>query len=231
MTQLDVRLFGGFAASIADEAVTQFRTDKMRALLAYLAMNGERPFRRELLATLLWPDWSDEDARRNLRQTLHRLRQMLDKLAPELGKDLFTTTRQTVQLNGTAVSLDVTHFQHHLQAIETHAHTSMQSCTHCLAQMQQAAALYQGDLLAGFNVKDAFPFEEWLIIQREQHQQQMLELLDKLALAFIQRGDYGQAQRYASQQVSMAPWRESGAPTIDAAVHAARSAQQSPGTV
>ncbi|WP_420628742.1 AfsR/SARP family transcriptional regulator [Candidatus Leptofilum sp.] len=209
MIQLDLRLFGGFAASVAGEAVTQFRTDKMRALLAYLAMNGGRPFRRELLATLLWPDWSDEDARRNLRQTLHRLRQMLDKLAPDLGKDLFTTTRQTVQLNGTAVSLDVTHFQHHLQAIETHAHTSLQSCTHCLAQMQQAAALYQGDLLAGFNVKDAFPFEEWLIMQREQHQQQMLELLDKLALTFTQQGDYGQAQRYANQQVSLAPWRES----------------------
>ena len=209
MIQLDLRLFGGFAASVAGEAVTQFRTDKMRALLAYLAMNGGRPFRRELLATLLWPDWSDEDARRNLRQTLHRLRQMLDKLAPNLGKDLFTTTRQTVQLNGTAVSLDVTHFQHHLQAIETHAHTSLQSCTHCLAQMQQAAALYQGDLLAGFNVKDAFPFEEWLIMQQEQHQQQMMALLDKLALAFTQRGDYGRAQQYASQQINIAPWRES----------------------
>ncbi|WP_420641296.1 tetratricopeptide repeat protein [Candidatus Leptofilum sp.] len=209
MTQLNLMLFGGFAASIAGKAITQFRTDKMRALLAYLAMNGERPFRRELLATLLWPDWSDEAARRNLRQTLHRLRQMLDKLAPNLGKDLFTTTRQTVQLNGAVVSLDVAHFQHHLQTIETHAHTSLQSCSHCLERMQQAAALYQGDLLAGFNVKDAFPFEEWLIVQQEQHQQQMMALLDKLALAFTQRGDYGRAQQYASQQVSMAPWRES----------------------
>lgn len=209
MTQVEVRLFGSFAASVAGEAVTQFRTDKMRALLAYLAMNGERPFRRELLATLLWPDWTDEDARRNLRQTLHRLRQLLDKLVPDLGKDLFTTTRQTVQLNGTAVSLDVSHFQQYLRAIETHAHTNLQSCPHCLAQMQQAAALYQGDLLAGFHIKDAFPFEEWLILQREQHQQQMLELLDKLALAFTQQGNYEQAQRYANQQVSMAPWRES----------------------
>lgn len=209
MPRLDLTLFGGFAASVSGESITQFRTDKMRALLAYLAMNAERPFRRELLATLLWPDWSDEAARRNLRQTLHRLRQMLDKLAPDMGADLFTTTRQTVQLNGTAVSLGVTQFQQHLQACETHPHANLHSCRYCLDHMQQAVALYRGDFLEGFNVKDAFPFEEWFIMQREQLQQQILELLDKLALAFTQQGDYPQAQRYANQQVIIAPWRES----------------------
>jgi len=107
MIQLELSLFGGFAASVNSESITQFRTDKMWALLAYLALNGERPFRRESLATLLWSEWPDDAARRNLRQTLHRLRQLLDELAPGLGDDLLTMTRQTVQLNGTTVSLDV----------------------------------------------------------------------------------------------------------------------------
>ena len=46
-------------------------------------------------------------------------------------------------------------------------------------------------------------------MQREQLQQQILEILDKLALAFEQQGAFAQAQQYAKQQVMMAPWRES----------------------
>lgn len=209
MTQLELSLFGGFAASVENKSITQFRTDKMRALLAYLALNEERPFRRESLATLLWSEWPDDAARRNLRQTLHRLRQLLDKLSPELGSELLTMTRQTVQLNGTAVSLDVARFQQHLQTCETHPHVNLHQCDACLARMQQAAAIYQGDLLDGFSLKDAYPFEEWLLVQREQHQQQMLALLDQLTQALEQRGEFEQAQQFANQQVQLAPWRES----------------------
>ncbi|MEM7112637.1 MAG: tetratricopeptide repeat protein [Chloroflexota bacterium] len=209
MVQLDLALFGRFEASVSQQPVTKFRTDKMRALVAYLTMNAERPFRREILATLLWPDWPDAAARRNLRQSLHRVRQMLDKVEPSLGESLLTMTRQTVQLNGTAVSLDVTRFQQHLQACENHTHTHLHQCHHCLDHMEKAAALYQGDLLAGFTLKDAFPFEEWLLMQREQLQQQMLELLDKLATAYEQQGAYEQAQQATNRQVLLAPWRES----------------------
>ena len=209
MIQLDLALFGSFAASVAGEPITQFRTDKMRALLAYLALNGERPFRRDTLATLLWPERPDDVARRNLRQTVHRLRQLLDAVAPSLGTHLLTTTRQTVQLNSQYVRLDVMQFQRHLHACETHSHTHLHGCTHCLTLMQDAVTLYQGDMLEGFNLKDAFPFEEWLFMQREQYQQQLLELLDKLTLAYEQQGGYEQAQRYATQQISLAPWRES----------------------
>ena len=209
MIRLNLTLFGSFAASIADQPLTRFRTDKMRALVAYLAINEDRPFRRELLAALLWPEWPDDAARRNLRQTIHRLRQMLDKAAPDLSGRLLTMTRQTVQLNGAAVRVDVTQFQKHLQATETHSHIDLHHCTQCLTHMQQAADLYQGDFLMGFGIKDAFPFEEWLIMQRDQLQQQMLMLLDELSSAYEQQGEYEKGQRAAHQQVQIAPWRES----------------------
>ncbi|MEZ4635309.1 MAG: winged helix-turn-helix domain-containing protein [Caldilineaceae bacterium] len=54
-----------------------FSTDKVRALLVYLAMHAGRRCERDLLATLFWPDSADDVARRNLRQTLHRLKQNL----------------------------------------------------------------------------------------------------------------------------------------------------------
>lgn len=209
MAQLELRLLGGFQAAVADTPITQFRTDKMRALLAYLALNSERPFRRDILATLLWPDWPDDAARRNLRQTLHRLRQLLDKIEAGLGDELFTTTRQTVQLNQTAVLLDVQQFHQHLAACNDHPHTSLATCTHCLTEMRQAAQLYQGDLLDGFSLKDALPFEEWLVIQREQQQQLALDLLSKLTNGLTEANALADAQAIAAQQLNIAPWRES----------------------
>ena len=49
------------------------RSKKAQALLIYLALTG-KPHSREHLATLLWGDRYDDQARRSLRQALHALR-------------------------------------------------------------------------------------------------------------------------------------------------------------
>jgi DNA-binding SARP family transcriptional activator len=43
-----------------------FESIKVRALLAYLAVEAKWPHRRKALAGLLWPDLPDETARTNL---------------------------------------------------------------------------------------------------------------------------------------------------------------------
>ncbi|MCA9971483.1 MAG: winged helix-turn-helix domain-containing protein, partial [Anaerolineales bacterium] len=77
MSRLNLTLLGPFQAEWGGTAVP-FPTDKVRALLAYLAVEQGRPHRREALAALLWPEQPDAQARRNLRLTLHRLKQALD---------------------------------------------------------------------------------------------------------------------------------------------------------
>jgi DNA-binding SARP family transcriptional activator len=74
---LVVRLLGGFQVELDGEAVYAFKTDKARALLAYLVVESARPHRRETLAALLWPDRPDAVARANLRQALSYVRQAL----------------------------------------------------------------------------------------------------------------------------------------------------------
>src|SRR5262245_54393518 len=54
--------------------VTTFRSVSERALLVYLAVEGQRPHDRAALAGLLWPDAPEPVARRNLNQTLFNLR-------------------------------------------------------------------------------------------------------------------------------------------------------------
>ena len=53
MAQLSVRLFGSFEVTLEGQVVTAFKSDKVRALLAYLVVEAERPHRREKLAGLL----------------------------------------------------------------------------------------------------------------------------------------------------------------------------------
>src|SRR5688572_16125821 len=107
MLSFALSLLGPFQATADNQAITGFATDKVRALLAYLAVEADRPHRRDSLASLLWPDWSDDIARRNLRQSLHRLKQTLDRHDPQLAGRLLALTSQTIQLNSSAIWLDV----------------------------------------------------------------------------------------------------------------------------
>ena len=50
-----------------------------QSLLAYLALNAGVDHRREKLASLLWPESSESNARGYLRQALWRMRKNLEK--------------------------------------------------------------------------------------------------------------------------------------------------------
>jgi DNA-binding SARP family transcriptional activator len=82
MTQLEINLLGTFQAKLDGEVVTGFRSDKTRALLAYLLVEGTRTHRRDWLATLLWGEFDDRSARRSLSSALANLRHLLAPMGP-----------------------------------------------------------------------------------------------------------------------------------------------------
>ncbi|MGC9334252.1 MAG: BTAD domain-containing putative transcriptional regulator, partial [Anaerolineae bacterium] len=174
--------------------MTDFKSDKVRALLTYLAAESDRPHRREALAGLLWPEWPDQDARRNLRDALSNLRRAIGD--HDAASPFLIITRETVQLNPSSDHwLDVATF-------------SDLNKSQDLAEMEQAVALYRGSFLEGFSIRDAAPFEEWSLLRREQLGRQMLQTLHSLAAIYGQRGEYAQAQSYARRQVQLEPWNE-----------------------
>ena len=202
---LKLTLLGTFELRWQNQPVTTFPTDKVRALLAYLALEGHsHPLRRESLATLLWPNYPDSIARRNLRQNLHRLKQLLDKLQPSLSEQVLQVTRQTVQVDINWLVVDVHQFTAVLTAVEKHPSTTADT----LHQLIQAADLLRGDLLAGLTLPDAPNFDEWLTIQREKIHYDSLHLLYILAENHIEQGDYERAHSYAMRQINLEPWRE-----------------------
>lgn len=208
MTQLLLSLLGPLRATVDDRPVTAFPTDKVRCLLAFLAMEPGRPHRRDALAGLLWPEWPDDDARRNLRQSLHRLKQTLDSAAPGLADQLLQASQTTVQLDPAALALDVDEFRRLLAEVEAHAHRSLPTCQPCMARLTQAVELYHGELLAGISLPDAATFEEWQVIQREALHYQAVTALQALGSAYEQRGEHGLAHGAAMRLLGLEPWQE-----------------------
>lgn len=206
MARLSLYLLGQFKATLDGAPVTDFSTDKARALLAYLAVEADRPHRREALAGLLWPDQPQRKANQNLRQALLYLRQALGdcEAAPFL-----LVTRETVQFHaGCDYGLDVAAFTTLSQTSQQHRHIRIGACLPCLRRLEQMAELYRGEFLAQFFLSDSSAFEEWAVLKREWLHRQAIEALARLADYYERRGDLARARQYAWRQVELEPWRE-----------------------
>mgnify|MGYP000151726616 CR=1 FL=1 len=160
MVQLTLSLFGPFQATLDGVPVTGFESDKVRALLAYLAVEHSRPQRREMLAGLLWPDMAERDARTNLRHVLANLRKAIGDR--DADQPFLLTSRQTLQFNVESdYDLDVKTFADTIAATATHPHAALEDCDACIARLHEAAKLYNGDFLTGFSLNSDL-FETWI---------------------------------------------------------------------
>jgi DNA-binding SARP family transcriptional activator/predicted ATPase len=194
MAHLCVRLFGTFQVTLDGTAVSGFASDKVRALLIYLAIESDQPQRREKLAGLLWPDFSEASAHTNLRTTLANLRQVIGDAST--SPPYLFISRQTIQFNRTSGAwIDVDSYTELLNLAD-------------LTSLEQAARLYRGDLLEGFSLGDAAPFEEWALLERERYRRLTMDALGRLTDGYLQRGEYERALLHAWRQVELDPWRE-----------------------
>ncbi len=208
---LSLSLLGVFQVNLKGQPVTEFYSSKVRALLAYLAVEAGREHARPVLAALLWPDWDDRAALGNLRFSLSKLRQAINDhqaLPPFL-----LINRDTIQLNPSAdVSVDVHLFQQELRASQwesAEVHGQPLSVIRAATEhLTTAIRLYRGSFLEGFTVGDSAAFEEWALIQREQLDREARRALHGLTALYTRLGDYATAERYVRQLLDMDPWDE-----------------------
>ncbi len=206
MRQISVFLFGSLEVRIDGESVTGFKYAKVRALLAYLAMESHRPQPRASLASLLWPDQSERAARSSLSQALATLRSALGEKTSH--ETVLFADNESVQLNPDAIQVDVTQFLTLLRTPESHTHRSWRTCTTCARQLEQAIALYRGNFLAELSIADSSIFEEWAGLQREYLLQRALSTYQHLAEWAEWRGRIPEAIEYVRSQVALEPFLE-----------------------
>ncbi|MEM9230846.1 MAG: hypothetical protein AAGB10_14690 [Pseudomonadota bacterium] len=99
-----LRLAGTFALICSDGRPVAVPSQRAQALLAILALEPGNRVTRSRLATLLWGDRPDEQARASLRQELSALRRVL---APLIG-DVLVTDRLTVGLETSGLTVNAT---------------------------------------------------------------------------------------------------------------------------
>lgn len=207
MTDLSIHLLGTFHVSHHGKTVNGFRSERDRALLAFLAVERDHPHRREELMGVLWPEMPEERARNNLRVNLHRLRKVLQRAT---GKaNLLLAGRDVVQLNPSAdIWLDTAVFESHVQEAERLAQTHSPTGLERLGQLAKAVALYRDEFLKGFTFKHSPAFDHWAITRRENLHLEALHALYELAEIHQRRGELQTALQSARRQLELEPWRE-----------------------
>lgn len=201
---LNLYLFGPLRMELNGAAVVS-RRRKAQALLAYLAVTGQ-PHSRDALATLLWPEFSQSQARANLRRELAELRGLL-------GEARLVDDRVTVALNTTPpFALDLTDFQQHLAQARQCLHpghpTATAACPTCLPHLRQAAARYTADFLAGFTLPDSPPFDDWHFFQADGLRQTLAQLLERLVQGHHAAQQFTEAIPFARRWVALDPLHE-----------------------
>ncbi|HEY1386677.1 MAG TPA: BTAD domain-containing putative transcriptional regulator [Dongiaceae bacterium] len=183
MTAADLTLFGTFALKLPDGRFADLPGQKDRALLAILALNAGAPHSRERLASLLWSDRGDAQARDSLKHALTRIRQCLG--------DAVVADRQTAHLDRTALSTDVLRFERLIGDGKQEA-------------LEQACALCTGDLLDGISIRDP-GFEEWLEAERQRLRRLHEDALTRLLIPSLPAQT---RERAARRLLSFDPLRE-----------------------
>jgi WD40 repeat protein/DNA-binding SARP family transcriptional activator len=161
---LQIRLLGQFDVRVDGKRVT-IPTRAAQSLLAYLVLTAGTSQRRERLAGMLWPEVSDESARKNLRQELWRIRKAIST-QQSAESDYLIADEFTIKFNREAEYwLDV---------------AQMERADLDLQSLIAGLSLYQGELLPGF-------YEEWVTLERERIQAvfdaRMEQLLQQLIAA------------------------------------------------
>ena len=184
---LRIKLLGGFDAK-AGGGVRPFEkvSRKSRALLSYLAMHLDLPIEREQLADLLWEARRDRDPRHNLRQCVMELRKSL-AFCPEL----LVMYRDTVTLQSAFCHVDAVYL----------VKLAAAGC------IDEAAALYAGDLLKNFSL-EVETFNAWLGVERSRLAQTAGELFSELARSALSSGDGRKAVAFGERLVTLDPLRE-----------------------
>jgi len=190
MAVAELTLFGGFEVKLAGQVV-DLPGQKDRALLAILALPPGAVHSRDKLASLLWGERGDQQARDSLKHGLTRLRQCLQPVTPAP----IVADRQSVRLDATGVTIDVATFERLLGGGAPEA-------------LEQATALYRGDLLDGIGLRDP-AFEDWLLVERQRLRHRAEEALAELIAQSLATGARERAATAARRLLSLDPLRES----------------------
>ncbi len=138
----------GVASIKKNEKELTFPYKKAKAIFFYLLVNQHST--RDELASLFWNELSDSVAKKNLRNALYQIKNIL-------GEDIFLSSeKSSVVLNLSAIT-----------------YTRLDD----ISDPKLYVDLYRGEFLQGFSVKDAPLFEQWYLQEKQQYKEKYINNL------------------------------------------------------
>ena len=171
-----IRLFGGLELCKSRGRRIPLPGPTSRTLLAYLALQPGRLFRRDVVAGKLWGDRTDRAAQKTLRNCLWRLRRALGN---EPEGDLVSVEGCHVGLLGPAW-IDVSEFREALYRLPSADGVTLSAQE--VERLETARSLYRGDLLEGI-------YDDWTNGPRERLRLEVQTVLERLLVHYRTVGD------------------------------------------
>jgi predicted ATPase/DNA-binding SARP family transcriptional activator len=179
---LSIFLLGQFKLQ-AENQLIELPSRPAQSLLAYLALNVGVTHRREKLASLLWPDATETNARSYLRQALWRIRKALESVA--------LTSEDYLQISDISVTFD-DQADFWLDTADLLAMAGSQS----KEELIKTVRLYRGELLPGF-------YDEWVVLERDRLEAAFHQKINLLLERLIQAEEWDAALEWSEQWIRL----------------------------
>jgi predicted ATPase/DNA-binding SARP family transcriptional activator len=182
--RLVIRLFGTPFMEFDGKPWKNTAPPRALPLLAMIATKRATPLTRAFLASTLWPEMLDGEARANLRRHVYRLERSLPQID---GVEWIVRDDRNVLWNDRAPAwIDVRAFE---DAIADPA------------RWAEACDSYRGEFLAGY-------YDEYVLGERERLRGAYIKALTRLTREARAARDYGSALRFAEKLLAADEWRE-----------------------
>lgn len=221
-------LFGRVRVLRSPEASPLHFSPRSESLLAYLLLSRDRRVSRQSVIEAFWNDQPEQRARRSLATALWRLRRSLDGVGEDiragagraevslnggvsLGSAGETCAREgrapafPMRVSDTSIRIDgdcwvdVTHFERTARSVLP---VPVDRATpHLVRALQEAVALYRGDLLEGLS-------DEWAVRERERYQLLLQDCLAYLMSHAARSGACEEALGYGARLLQQDGLRE-----------------------
>ncbi len=197
---LKIRTLGGLTIEV-DGQRKRLTARVDEALLVYLIAHAD-PIPRDTLIDLLWQKSDPKQANHNFRSALSRVRRVVG--------DYLTATRQAVSFEHSRPHFfDAAHFEAELNTLLPHLDQPHRVDVSTIERLAAAMELYQGDFLAGFEVRgSSVEFDSWRLLMQERLHTLAVSALQQLARHALHSGQWTSGIQYAAQLVRLDPLNE-----------------------
>lgn len=189
MADWNIQLFGEPNIQCHEKPWTKPDSAIAQEIFLFLLSHRRTAHSRESLASLLWSECSTEQSKKNLRQTLWRLRSC-DALPVEMKQSLLLAIdKDHIQLNPQIdFRIDTEEFEHIYREVKARS-----AVDETMAQrLREAARLYRGEFLEGY-------WHDWCLFERERFQNMYLAMMDKLIEWCIAQSEFDEGLDYCER--------------------------------